>query len=448
MADIFGIRNPNRYANINRPFATQFLGLADQDGTGAPVSPNLLPLRQAVLQQQMRPQRTAAQQMMALPTRIQQQAPKAPPSLGDRISGMMPKAGTPEAAGLGAAGAKMLQLSGYSDRPIAMSQILGEAAQAYTTARKETAAEQAATLKAQQELERQRRQDALAERLTEAKLYEIYNKSPDSTSLLKNLRAAGIDPNSPEGREIIKNFLTKPQTSIDMSKPSEAALGYAYKQLEKQDEAVGQAQELVDEYRFIETALRDPNIKTGLATSIAQPVKRALLALDLLDEEEADKVMTLETLEAAMKKIVPRMRDEGSGSTSNFEFANYQKAAPELGKSTEANQLIAAMARQAAERKIEIQDIRRQFVLENNRLPTNKELGEKVESRLGSVYKTPFGTSINQKDAAEVDAEVDRMIRENIIRSGDVVYLGKHSPQSKMGGFMIFTDEMIQAAQQ
>ena len=441
MADIFGIRNPNRYANINRPFATQFLGLADQAGTSAPVSQGLMPLRQAILQQQMRPQRTAAQQMMALPTRIQQQVPKAPPSLGDRISGMMPKAGTPEAAGLGAAGAKMLQLSGYSDRPVAMSQILGEAAQAYTT-------EKAATLKAQQELERQRKQDALAERLTEAKLYEIYNKSPDSTSLLKNLRAAGIDPNSPEGREIIKNFLTKPQTSIDMGKSSEAALGYAYEQLKLQDKAVGQAQELVDEYRFIETALRDPNIETGLATSVAQPVKRAFMALGLLDEKEADKVMTLETLEAAMKKIVPRMRDEGSGSTSNFEFANYQKAAPELGKSTEANQLIAAMARQAAERKIEIQDVRRQFVLENNRLPSNKELGDIVEARFGSVYKTPFGTSINQKDAAEVDAEVDRMIRENIIRSGDVVYLGKHSPQSKMGGFMIFTDEMIQAAQQ
>lgn len=58
-------------------------------------------------------------------------APKAPPSIGDRIAGMLPAAGTPEAAGLGAAGARMLQLSGYSDKPIAMSQILGEAAQAY-----------------------------------------------------------------------------------------------------------------------------------------------------------------------------------------------------------------------------------------------------------------------------------------------------------------------------
>ena len=50
MADDFGIRNPRGYANINRPFATQFLNFAGQTGADAPVSPNLLPLRQAVLQ--------------------------------------------------------------------------------------------------------------------------------------------------------------------------------------------------------------------------------------------------------------------------------------------------------------------------------------------------------------------------------------------------------------
>lgn len=77
--------------------------------------------------------------------------PKAPPSIGDKIAGMLPAAGTPEAAGLGAAGTRMLQLSGYSDKPIAMSQILGEAAQAYRTeAKEERRAQQAAELAKQQ----------------------------------------------------------------------------------------------------------------------------------------------------------------------------------------------------------------------------------------------------------------------------------------------------------
>lgn len=162
MVDGFGMRNPLQYGLTKRPSATQFLQAADQPATGGALNPlRLMQLRQSVIEQQMRPERTAAQQMMAMPTRMKPAPAVKPPSLSDRVSGMMPAAGTPQAAGLGAAGAKMLQLSGYSDKPIAMSQILGEAAQAYTTAKKETAAEQAATLAAKQELERQREKDAL-----------------------------------------------------------------------------------------------------------------------------------------------------------------------------------------------------------------------------------------------------------------------------------------------
>lgn len=164
MINKFGMRNPLQYGAAKRPSAIQFLQAADQPATGGAVDPlRLMQLRKSVIEQQMRPQRTAAEQMMAMPTRMKQTPAVRPPSLGDRISGMMPAAGTPQAAGLGAAGAKMLQLSGYSDRPIAMSQILGEAAQAYTTAKKETAAEQAATLAAKQEMERQRKKDELEE---------------------------------------------------------------------------------------------------------------------------------------------------------------------------------------------------------------------------------------------------------------------------------------------
>jgi flagellar basal body rod protein FlgC len=178
MADGFGIRNPRRYANINRPFATQFLNLAGQTGAGAPVSPSLLPLRQAVLQQQMRPQGTAAQQMMALPTRLNQELPKRPQTLNERISGMMPKAGTPQAAGLSAAGAKMLQLSGYHDVPVPMSQILGEAAQAYSTAKKETAKEQREEAALKVAAERQATLDQMAAEMHRAKIAELRATKP------------------------------------------------------------------------------------------------------------------------------------------------------------------------------------------------------------------------------------------------------------------------------
>ena len=113
MINKFGMRNPMQYGLTQRPSATQFLQAADQPATGGAIDPlRLMQLRKSVIEQQMRPQRTAAQQMMAMPTRMKQTPAVRPPSLGDRISGMMPAAGTPQAAGLGAAGAKMLQLSG------------------------------------------------------------------------------------------------------------------------------------------------------------------------------------------------------------------------------------------------------------------------------------------------------------------------------------------------
>lgn len=178
MADDFGIRNPRGYANINRPFATQFLNFAGQTGAGAPVSPNLLPLRQAVLQRQMLPQGTAAQKLMALPTRLKQELPKRPQTLNERISGMMPKAGTPQAAGLSAAGAKMLQLSGYHDVPVPMSQILGEAAQAYSTAKKETAKEQREEAALKVAAERQAALDQMAAEMHRAKIAELRATKP------------------------------------------------------------------------------------------------------------------------------------------------------------------------------------------------------------------------------------------------------------------------------
>lgn len=83
-------------------------------------------------------------------------------SIGDKIAGILPAAGTPEAAGLGAAGARMLQLSGYSDRPISTSQILGEAAQSYMKEAKEARAAQAAA-----ELAKQQRETDIALKMME-----------------------------------------------------------------------------------------------------------------------------------------------------------------------------------------------------------------------------------------------------------------------------------------
>lgn len=165
----FGL-GANVYRNLTRPSAIQFLQQQPAPALGPrpQVSQGLLPLRRAVLEQQMRPRMTPAQQFTALTP------PMAPPSRPDRpkrslLDGILPGAGTPEAAGLGAAGQRMLELSGYTRVPRTMGEILGEAAKAYTTTRSEAAATQAAA-------ERQRQQDAIAARREEIELANIQSQ--------------------------------------------------------------------------------------------------------------------------------------------------------------------------------------------------------------------------------------------------------------------------------
>ena len=189
----------NVYQNITRPSAAQLFGQQPAAGVGvqAPVSPDIMPLRRAVIEQQMRPRLTPAQQFTAMTP------PQAPPPRPDRpkrglLDGLLPGAGTPEAAGLGAAGQRMLELSGYSKMPISMSQILGEAAKAYTTTRQETAAAQAAA-------ERQRQQDAIAARREELELANIRSQIKQrgkTKANIMNISGVGAvdvsDPSNPK----------------------------------------------------------------------------------------------------------------------------------------------------------------------------------------------------------------------------------------------------------
>ena len=75
----------------------------------------LMPLQQAVMNQAMRQSPMAG---------LRDQQKKQQPQGG--VMGMLPGVGTPGFAGLSAAGARGLQLSGYQDRPITTGQVLGE----------------------------------------------------------------------------------------------------------------------------------------------------------------------------------------------------------------------------------------------------------------------------------------------------------------------------------
>ena len=461
MINKFGMRNPMQYGATQRPSAIQFLQAADQPATGGAVDPlRLMQLRKSVIEQQMRPQRTAAQQMMAMPTRMKPTPAVKPPSLGDRISGMMPAAGTPQAAGLGAAGAKMLQLSGYSDKPIAMSQILGEAAQAYTTAKKETAAEQRKTAAEQAAAERQAIMDKMAMEKHTAELEKLRREGVEPKALSSAGKYAsdlGFKIGTPEHTAAMEEYIAANAPAAPEIKFPKSVSDYAQKRMLKYGEQTDKAQALANNYDFIIKTLKaNPNLETGKLTPLLLPSLQVLASAGLLDENQIKNVSSLESLNAAMKQVVPNMRPEGSGSTSNFEFANYMTATATLDKTPEGNLIIASTRKQAAERKMLEHSERERIFFESDgqKIPSGAELAEIMDEKYGSLFKSPFGREMENKSSDEVEAEFDNMIRAGKIRSGDVVYLGKHlSYKDEEGktinpssGFLIVDAEMIEAA--
>jgi len=374
------------------------------------------------------------------------------------LRSMLPQRGTPGSAALGAFGSTMSQLGGYQDRPMTFGQILGaslgKAREAYGTAeerQRQIAAEKAASV-------RQAEQDALTKRYREAQIKQMARekgtdvKKPYSVPAVKDgvrgtvqkqylgMGALGADQYGLV--EIPNSFVPDPAKSPLVSMPGDdEALKYAYRRLEKTGESASKAQELVDSYdQIILTLEANPNIETGPVQDAILPFKQLFADFGLLSQDEVNEVMTLERLRANMSFIVPRMREEGSGSTSNFEMGVFRQAAPQLSKRRDTNLLLAASAKQAAEYKTIVQSEREAYVLEYKKLPTKKELTEIMDAKHGSIFKTPFGEDIRVKSEDEVNEEFNRMYTEGIIKPGDVVYLGEY------GGFTYIDKPFLQEA--
>lgn len=410
-------------------------------------------LRRQVLAKATAPKAPQSRQALMAKYGLAPTAPAPKPSPMQRLSAALPAAGTPQMAGLGAAGRTMLELSGY--QPIAQApsigQILARSAEAGIGTMRERQAELAAAA-------RQKEQDELDRRYREAQIKQMGQekgleiKKPYSVEAVRDgvrgtvqkqylgIGAPGADQYGVV--EIPNSFVPDPAKAPLVSMPGDdEALKYAYKRLEKTGEEASKAQELVNSYdRIILTLEANPDIETGPVQDAILPFKQLFADFGLLSQDEVNEVMTLERLRANMSFIVPRMREEGSGSTSNFEMGVFKEAAPQLSKRRDTNLLLAAAAKQSAQYKTLVQSEREAFVLENKRLPKKAELTAIMDAKHGSIFKTPFGQDIRVKSEDEVNQEFNRMYTEGIIRPGDVVYLGEY------GGFTYIDKPFLQAA--
>jgi len=331
--------------------------------------------------------------------------PKKPMSLMERLS---PEFGTPASAGLSAAAATGLQLSGYSPTPISTAQGLGAMMQSGMKAFQAAKAAETAEKRA-----------ALQDRIAMAKLGK-------ESALMEKLRLAGIDPNSPEGQEFIRNMLTKPATAINLGDKKESELNkesvkYAFKFIGEADKNISQVRDFEPRLEQIMKLLSvknedgSPKIDTGRLNNITFPFRQIMADAGLLSDEDAANLSSEELVRQSIAFIIPRMRVAGSGSTSDREMVMFANAAPNFNNTTEGNRKIAAGMAMIIKHQKERRNLMDDYMSDKNLGDgTLNGFNRWADKKQGDIFPT-YDTPELMTEAAESGK----------VKVGDLIFNGK-----------------------
>lgn len=392
MSELF-LRDPNRY--VAAPGTQAFLDAiqpapaAVGPAIGAVPQPRpvsiprrqpapaqqLMPLQQAVMNQMMRQSPMAG---------LREQQKKQPPQGG--VMGMLPGVGTPGFAGLSAAAARGLQLSGYQDRPITTGQVLGEM--------------MGAGMKAYQE---QKKSD-LADRIAMAKLAQ-------PSDFAKKLALAGIDPSTPEGQAMVQKMLMKPDTVfMGGNKQKEEAYKAALAtrktmltQIEKDRELGVRLDQAID--------LLQAGVPTGRLQSAMLPLKQLARELNVLSDEQVSELTNQEIINSVASFLVPRMRVVGSGASSDKDMAFFAEATVRMANTPEANLVIATMQKQLMDYNKKRLNLFEKFVKKHG---DDFGFSEFADAEMGNFY-----------EKAMTNEQLTQLVDGGLIKEGDVFYNGK-----------------------
>ena len=264
-----------------------------------------------------------------------------------------------------ALGRGLLEASGYSATPISFGQALSQGLNYLSEFNAQNKKDQFERDK----FEYLQKQDAIANDL---KMKEIVANSNKPTELMRNLQMAGIDPSSTQGQQIITDYLTKSQVNIDQKTDSQIEVNKFNlgADLVKENKKVVQENKNINSKLSVAKSLiengkiPDTNKFTGLKKSIASSMN----ALGMLDEGEQEELSNLETFDALIAYMVPRMRAVGSGSTSDFEVQMYQLAAASMSNTPDANLKIIAGFQQFNDYNVRYTEAMEKWLYKNNNL--------------------------------------------------------------------------------
>lgn len=398
-------RAPVPQANIMRPYQTP-QGMTPPMALPRPTPPQspmlanqrLSPLMQEVVRRAQASRMTPRAGQVGLPTPATAAAGQPAPEMtfGQKLM-------QPRAQGMLGAAAAGFEASGYQDRPVSLGQVLGRMGTAgtksYAAAEDRIAAQRAAS------------QKSVIDRLLAEAQYAKAMR-PDTTSLMKNLAAAGIDPNSPEGQKIIMDALTKPGTTIMTGGEGEflkegikagfATIKEAQTDIKTDSTLAPRVMQIID--------LIEGGAETGRIQSATMGLRQLGKELGFLSDEQVSSLRDQEVLRSAMSYMVPRMRVTGSGASSDRDMAFFAQAAPMMTNTPEGNLIIAKMFKQLMDYN------KKRLTLMGKTLKKDKNLlgfEEAADAELGAFYQR-----------AKTQDDLDALVESGAIKEGDVFYNG------------------------
>tara|TARA_Y100000588_G_scaffold277162_1_gene293612 strand:- start:1827 stop:3140 length:1314 start_codon:yes stop_codon:yes gene_type:complete len=324
----------------------------------------------------------------------------------------------------------LLEASGYSETPISFGQALAMGLKRGNEAEAAAAASQLAKDKFEYQKNRDLVQDVFTQQGLNLELQKLLK--PNLSNFAKELRDVGIDPESPEGKKLLIDKITKSTNEINLNQKLESTFDVegvkaGYKEIDEAKKVINANKEVNARLKILGDMLIGGDVDTGKIAEATLPIKQFLRDAGLLSKEAVDGLTAQEVFFATANYIVPRMRVVGSGQTSDFEARLFKSASPNLGNS-EAGNLVIIKGMEA----INDYNSRRMQLLEKYFQENKSTLGfgEYADKELGSIY-----------ERFDDDDSFDQMVREGTIKEGDFVYNGV------AGQFQILTKEDIAGAE-
>lgn len=199
-----------------------------------------------------------------------------------------------------------------------------------------------------------------------------------------------------------------------------AKAGFATKK--EVDKQITQDKQLLTRIKMSKRQLLD-GVKTGKVEEFLMPFKEFAVGIGVADEETVKNLGQQELFQATTNFLVPRMRVEGSGSTSDMEIELFKSAVPNLGRTSAGNLVVAGGIENLVVYNIKRQRLMDKYLQENKNL---LGFGEYADKELGPLYKSYSS-----------DNEFDTQVKQGTLKEGDFVY------DAINGQFRVLTKEDV-----